>query len=54
MNEICQFVGRSHVGLGDCAVCLPYDLDVFGGWSRFWTSAVRLPRRCTVQVNFLD
>jgi len=23
MNEICQFVGRSHVGLGDCAVCLP-------------------------------
>jgi len=29
-------------------------LDVFGGSSRFWTSAARLPRRCTVQVNFLD
>jgi len=31
-----------------------YDLDVFGGSSRFWTAAARLPRRCTVQVNFLD
>jgi len=25
MHEICQFVGRSHVGLGDCVVCLPPD-----------------------------